>query len=247
MEIKILVVEDDENILEMTKGFLRKAGFEVDACSNGNEALVKIYDNSYQLAIFDIMLPGTNGHELLREMRRLGDTPVLMMTALGDDTNQLSAFVNEADDYVVKPCSMLVLVKRVEALLRRSGALKKTLSAGRLVLYPESYKAAFDGQPLDFTAKEFDILALLVRNAGKIVTHDALIARIWGFDFEGNEGIVHANIKKLRAKLPVNIIRTVKGVGYCLEDKGAESHSASPSRSTSKAISYNLEDADEKA
>ena len=220
MGIRILVVEDDEHILEMTAGFLRNAGYEVDTCADGNEALVKIYDNTYQLAIFDIMLPGASGHELLREMRRQGDTPVLMMTALGDDGNQLKAFVNEADDYVVKPCSMLILVKRAEALLRRSGALKRTISTGRLTLYLDSQKASFAGEEIDFKPREFEIVRLLAQNAGKIITHDTLLTRIWGYDFDGNEGIIHANIKKLRAKLPVNIIRTVKGVGYCLEDKG---------------------------
>ncbi|MCL2889134.1 MAG: response regulator transcription factor [Eggerthellaceae bacterium] len=223
MDIKILVVEDDEHILEMAAGFLRKAGYSVDSCANGDAALIKLYDNNYHLAIFDIMLPGTNGHKLLRETRKLGDTPVLMMTALGDDENQLSAFINEADDYIVKPFSMLILVKRVEAILRRSGTLKKTISAGRLTLFPESYRAIFDDKEIFFTPREFDILALLTRNAGKIITHEVLIARIWGYEFEGNEGIVHANIKKLRSKLPENIIRTVKGVGYCLEDKSGTS------------------------
>jgi len=222
LEIKVLVVEDDTNILDMTVGFLRKAGYVVDACNNGDEALYKIYDNTYHLAIFDIMLPGTSGHKLLEEIRRLGDTPVLMMTALGDDENQLSAFAHEADDYVVKPCSMLVLIKRVEALLRRNGTLKRTLCAGRLSLFLESQKAIFDKTEIAFTPKEFEIVALLTRNAGKIVSHDTIISRIWGYEFEGTDGIVHANIKKLRTKLPVNIIRTVKGVGYCLEDLGNE-------------------------
>ena len=220
MDIRILVVEDDEHILKMTTLFLENAGYAVDPCADGDAALVKIFDNSYQLVILDIMLPGTNGHKLLKEVRRQGDTPVLMMTALGDDENQLKAFIHEADDYVVKPCSMLVLVKRVEALLRRSGALKKSLKAGRLELFPETQQAFFAGTELSFAPREFELLALLVRNAGKIVTQETLIARIWGYEFSGNEAIIHANIKKLRAKLPVNIIRTIKGVGYCLEDTG---------------------------
>lgn len=218
MDIRILVVEDDEHIRTMTERFLESSGYLVDACADGDEALVRIYDNNYQLAILDIMLPGANGHELLRELRSLGDTPVIMLTALGDDQNQLNAFIHEADDYVVKPCSMLLLVKRAEALLRRSGALKKSITAGRLVLYPESYQTFFAGRELSFTPREFEILALLARNCGKVITHTTLINRIWGYEFDGNEGIVHANIKKLRAKLPVNIIRTIKGVGYCLED-----------------------------
>ena len=220
MKIKILVVEDDEHILKMVSRFLENAGYEVDKCADGNEAVEKIYDNKYQLAILDIMLPGVNGHDLLKEIRSLGDTPVLMMTALGDDENQLSAFVNEADDYVIKPFSMQILVKRTEALLRRSGALRKEVVVGQLTLYPDSLKAIFAGEEILLTPKEFDILLLLAQNKGKILTHDTLITKIWGYDFEGNEGIVHANIKKLRTKLPVNIIRTVKGAGYCLEEEG---------------------------
>jgi len=218
MPIKILVVEDDAHILKMVCRFLENAGYQADACAHGDSALEKIYDNDYQLAIFDIMLPGANGHELLRELRRLGDTPVLMMSALGDDQNQLTAFRDEADDYVVKPFSMQLLVKRAEALLRRSGALKKEITAGSLTLYPDSRKVCYGGQPITLAPREFDVLMLFMRNKGKILSHDTLITKIWGYDFDGNEGIVHANIKKLRAKLPVNMIRTVKGVGYCLDE-----------------------------
>jgi two-component system response regulator VanR len=140
-----------------------------------------------------------------------------MMTALSDDDNQLRAFNNHADDYVAKPFSMQILVKRAEALLRRSGALKKEIQAGKLLLFPESYGVDYGGVKIALTPKEFEILELFARNAGKIITHETLLSRIWGYDFEGNEGIIHASMKKLRDKLPCNIIRTVKGIGYCLE------------------------------
>jgi len=217
VSINILVVEDDMRIQDMVCKFLRKEGWLVDACANGDDALSLFYDKTYHLIILDILLPGTNGQELLKELRKIRDTPVLMMTALSDDDNQLRAFNNQADDYVTKPFSMQILVKRAEALLRRSGALKKEIQVGKLVLFPETYGAEYDSDKIKLTPKEYDILELFVRNAGKIINHETLLTRIWGYDFEGNEGIVHASMKKLRDKLPHGIIRTVKGVGYCLE------------------------------
>jgi len=217
VNINILLVEDDTRILDMVCKFLRNEGWLVDACANGDDAANLIYDKIYQIIILDIMLPGTNGQELLKELRQIRDTPVLMMTALSDDDSQLRAFDNQADDYITKPFSMQILVKRAEALLRRSGALKKEIQAGKLVLFLETYGAEYDGVKIILTPKEFEILEVFVRNAGKIVTHETLLTRIWGYDFEGNEGIIHASMKKLRDKLPCGIIRTIKGVGYCLE------------------------------
>ena len=219
MNINILVVEDDVRIQDMVCKFLRNEGWLVDACANGDDAANLIYDKKYQLIILDIMLPGTNGLELLKELRQICDTPVLMMTALSDDDNQLRAFDNQADDYVTKPFSMQILVKRAEVLLRRSGALKKEIQAGKLVLFPETYGAEYDGEKIILTPREFEILEVFTRNAGKIITHETLLTRIWGYDFEGNEGIIHASMKKLRDKLPNGIIRTIKGVGYCMEVK----------------------------
>lgn len=217
MDIQILVVEDDADIRDMVEKFLVKAGYNVDTCSDGNKALEQFYNKKYHLILLDIMLPGINGHELLKELRKIQDTPVLIMTALGDDNNQITAFTNEADDYVVKPFSLPVLVKRAESLLRRSGLLKKEIRAGKLVLLPETFTVQISGEHIIFTPKEFDMLMLFVRNKNKIVPHETLLTRIWGYDFEGNEGIIHASMKKLRDKLPDNTIRTIKGIGYCLE------------------------------
>ena len=219
MDIRILVVEDDDNIRNMVYRFFKKAGYSVDTCADGDSALARFYDNRYHLVILDIMLPGINGHELLKELRKIRDTPVLMMTALSDDDNQLRAFENEADDYVTKPFSMPILIKRAEALLRRSGALKKEIRAGKLTLFPETYCIQYEGAQIALPPKEFDILHFLVQNKGKIVPHETMLTRIWGYDFKGNEGIIHATMKKLRDKLPASLIRTVKGVGYCFEEQ----------------------------
>ena len=219
MSIKILLVEDDENINNTVKAFLTEAGYSVEACFDGDEALIKIYDNIYQLAILDIMLPGTNGHELLRELRKLNKTPVLMMTALSDDDNQIRAFDAEADDYVSKPFKIQLLLKRVEALLRRSGALTKEVRCCKLMLRPEDFNAFYDGRELALTLKEYEILLLLLQNKGRTLSHETILSRIWGYEFDGDGSSVHTHIKNLRAKLPENIIKNVRGVGYRIEEE----------------------------
>lgn len=219
MSIRILLVEDDEHICNTVKAFLSEAGYGVDACMEGDEAHTKFYDNTYQLVILDIMLPGMNGHELLREFRKLNNTPILMMTALSDDENQIKAFDAEADDYVTKPFKIQLLLKRVEALLRRSGALAKEIHCGRLALFPEDFKAAYNGEEIVLTLKEFEILMLLVQNKSRTLSHEVILSRVWGYDFDGDGSTVHTHIKNLRAKLPENIIKTVRGVGYRLEEE----------------------------
>ncbi|MDR2531287.1 MAG: response regulator transcription factor [Oscillospiraceae bacterium] len=218
MNIKILIVEDDESLGDIVKKFLVKEGYSVDICTDGDAALEQIYNKNYHLLILDIMLPGISGHELLKEYRKISETPVLMMTALDDDDNEIKAFTNEADDYITKPFSMQVFLKHIEALFRRSGILKKELRIGKLTVYTEAYRAEYAGSELTLAPKEYDILLLLAQNNGRVITHETLLTRIWGFDFEGNEGIVHATMNRLRNKLPTNFIKTVKGVGYCLEE-----------------------------
>jgi two-component system, OmpR family, response regulator VanR len=219
MDIKLLVVEDDEHILNAVKTFLIDAGYTVDASQNGEDALDLFYDKRHHLVILDILLPGMDGLELLKEIRLISDVPILMMTALGDDRYQISAFSKEADDYITKPFSMQILLKRVEALLRRSGLLRKEIRAGKLTLFPESYQAHYGEIELPLTPREFEILMLLTKNKGRVVPHETLLTRIWGYDFIGNERIIHANIKNIRSKLPTNIISTIKGVGYRLDEK----------------------------
>lgn len=217
MSIRILLVEDDEHIANTVKAFLTDTGYQVDLCTDGDNAYEMFYDNAYQLAILDIMLPGMSGHQLLREFRKLNSTPVMMMTALSDDENQIRAFDEQADDYITKPFKIAILLKRVEALLRRSGALAKELKCGKLTLQPEDFRAIYDGTELALTLKEFEILLLLVKNTGKILTHEVILSRVWGYSFDSDGSTVHTHIKNLRAKLPENIIKTVRGVGYRLE------------------------------
>ncbi|MCL2618531.1 MAG: response regulator transcription factor [Defluviitaleaceae bacterium] len=214
MDIRILVVEDNEHIRGMVTTYLREAGYIADACADGALALEMFYDKTYHLVILDIMLPGLNGHELLREIRKLGNVPVLMITALADEENQIRAFAAEADDYVTKPFNIQLLVMRAEALLRRSGVLSKEVQHGKLTLYPDALGAEYDGTPITLTRKEFEILMLLVQNRGKTLSPAAILSRVWGYDFDCDESTVWTHMKNLRQKLPENIIKTVRGAGY---------------------------------
>jgi two-component system response regulator VanR len=138
-----------------------------------------------------------------------------MMTALTEDRHQIDAFDNRADDYVTKPFSMQVLLRRVEALLRRCGALQDHIIFGGFNLFPESYKVLYEKKEITLTPKEFDLFLYLVKHKGKVMTHESLLTNVWGFDYEGDERVVHTYIKNLRNKLPVNAIKTVRSVGYC--------------------------------
>ena len=217
MDIQILVVEDDEHICGTLKSFLINEGYFVDTARDGDTALEKIFSRTYHLLILDILLPGINGQEILKEYRRISNSPVMMMTAMSDERSQLTAFQNEADDYVVKPFSMNIMLKRVEALLRRCGLLQKEICIGELILNVDEFKAYYGGEEVPLTLKEFEILNLLARSNGRVISHESLLTKIWGYDYGGDERTVHTHIKNLRGKLPENIIKTVRGVGYCLK------------------------------
>ena len=219
MDIKILLVEDDELILNSVTAFLENEGYIVDGCDHGDLAMEKLYENTYHLAILDIMLPGADGHTILKELRSLNDTPVLMLSALADDGNQIRSFDNEADDYVTKPFKIQLLLKRVEALLRRSGVLSKEIHYNGLTLFPEDFKVLYDGIDIALTLKEFEILHLLVQNKNHTLTHETIMSRVYGYDFDRMGNTLQAHIKNLRAKLPKSVIKTVRGIGYKLEEE----------------------------
>jgi len=217
MDINILAAEDDTHIGNAIKAFLVDAGYFVELCTDGRIACERLFDKKFNLVILDIMLPGMNGQEILKEFRKASDVPVIMITALSGDREQLKAFDNLADDFVAKPFSMQVLLKRVEALLRRCGTLVNEIKTGDLRLNRETFKAFWKEEELQLTLREFEILCLLANNESKVVSHDTLLTKIWGYDYYSSEGTVHTHIKNLRAKMPENIIKTIRGVGYQLE------------------------------
>jgi two-component system response regulator VanR len=225
MRTTILVVEDDQYIQQLISEFLRAQNYEVDVASDGLEGWTKFQQQSYDLVILDLMLPSLDGYTICRMIREKSETPVIVMTALSEEKDQLRAFEEEADDYVTKPFSFQVLIKRVEAVLRRTrNAQSDELFDDRLRLDPDAYKVYVDGKFIETTTKEFDILLTLLNNAGRIMTRDMLLDKVWGYDYFGDSRIVDAHIKNIRKKLGIPVIRTVKGVGYALENEavGAE-------------------------
>ncbi|WP_219835168.1 response regulator transcription factor [Paenibacillus sp. R14(2021)] len=221
MPAAILVIEDDYYIQELIAEFLRAQQYEVETASDGLEGWGKCQSKAYDLVILDLMLPSMDGYAICRHIREKGDTPIIVLTALGEEKDQLKAFEEEADDFITKPFSFHVLMKRVEAVLRRTRSVQSgdQLFDGRLRLDADAYKVFVDGKLIDTTTKEFDILHTLIHNAGRIMTRDMLLDKIWGYDYFGDSRIVDAHIKNIRKKLGISVIRTVKGVGYSLESE----------------------------
>ncbi|MDD1504970.1 response regulator transcription factor [Lysinibacillus sp. CNPSo 3705] len=222
MKIKVLIVEDDPFLGEMIEKYLMKIGYQTEWITSGQAALENIYSNAYDLCLIDIMLPEINGQELLKEIRQLHSMPIIMMTALSDEQNHLNAFENEADDYLTKPFSMKILLAHIENVLRRTGILKKSIELNGIIIYPETQEILWDENKYFLNKKEFELLMSFVQNPNQIVPKERLLAKIWGYDFEGNEGIIHATMNKLREKLPKQFIKTIKGVGYRLGEKNEE-------------------------
>ena len=218
MSKRALVVEDDANIAELLRLYLGKDGFDVMICADGARAESTFDLFSPDVMLLDLMLPGKDGLQICRDIRKKSSVPIIMLTAKGETSDKITGLDVGADDYVTKPFKMQILLKRVEALLRRSGALAKEIRVGRLTLLPEDFTVLCDGTELPLTRKEFEILLLLVQNKGRTLTHEIILSRIWGYDFEGDGSTVHTHIKNLRAKLPENIIKTIRGVGYRLEE-----------------------------
>lgn len=216
----ILVVEDDKHINEVVSEYMRDAGYIVLSCDNGESALAALNHNeNIDLFILDIMLPKVSGLELLKVVRDSSlhkDKPVIMLTALGDEMTQIQCFDALADDYVTKPFSPKVLVKRAQGLFRRSGSEPKILQYGNVEISYESFEVTDCGEQIKLTHREFELLGTLMNNAGKVLNRQQLLNHAWGYEYFGDERIVDVHIKNLRKKLKSNIITTIKGVGYKL-------------------------------
>ncbi|HCT90429.1 MAG TPA: DNA-binding response regulator [Lachnospiraceae bacterium] len=215
---RILVVEDDRNTRQVICEFLKEAGYAVaDAC-DGEEAIALFYEGRFDLVVLDIMLPKKNGMEVLREIRSLSNTPVIMLTALADEYTQIKSFDLQADEYVTKPFSPIVLVKRVSALLRRSHPINKTtVSFEDISVDFSAYSVTKKGAPVSLTTKEIEILKVLIENQGNVLSRLQILDAVWSLDSDISDRIVDTHIKNLRKKLDCHSIRTVKGVGYKFE------------------------------
>lgn len=223
MEYRILIVDDEENLVKGIKYNLELDNYSVDVAFEGEDALRKISENIYNLIILDIMLPKIDGLTLLKKIRERSSVPVIMLTAKGEDEDKVLGFEYGADDYLTKPFNILELRARIKALLRRTydivankGDIVKT---GDIMIDVPSRKVNIGGKPVDLTSKEFDILFLLVTNPGKIYSRDTLLEIIWGYDYYGDSRTVDVHIRRLREKIekdPSNpqYVLTKWGVGY---------------------------------
>lgn len=214
----ILVVEDDRNTNQVICEFLKESGYNVTASFDGESATECFFENQYDLVILDIMLPHKTGMEVLKEIRKISNVPVIMLTALADEYTQIKSFDLQADEYVTKPFSPVVLVKRVAALLRRSHPIDKTVVEFEDITADfASYTITKSRKQIPLTTKEIEILKVLIENQGTVLSRLQILDSVWSFDSDISDRIVDTHIKNLRKKLDCHSIQTVKGIGYKFE------------------------------
>ena len=223
---RILVVDDEPSIVEPLEFLLQKEGFAVTTASNGREALDKFEEGGIDLILLDLMLPEMPGVEVCKEIRKSSSVPIIMLTAKDDEIDKVIGLELGADDYVTKPYSARELVARIRAVLRRGAAIDAptdgVLSVNQVTLDSERHQVRISGNVVPFPLKEFDLLEMLLRNAGRVLTRVQLIDRVWGSDYVGDTKTLDVHIKRIRAKIeqdPANpqIITTVRGLGYKYE------------------------------
>ena len=213
---KILIIEDEPDIQELLCAYLQDAGYETETAGDGVEALDRFRAQAFDLVLLDVLLPKIDGFGVCEVIRRSSQVPVVMLTALDGEAQQLRGFGLNIDDYVTKPFSMPILLEKIRAILRRSaGAQEGTALRYRdLLLDPASREATREGERLDLTAREFELLHTFLAAPGRVFTREMLLSRLWGYDFFGDERVVDSHIKNLRHKLGRDYIETVRGVGY---------------------------------
>ncbi len=226
MSQKVLVVDDEESILTLIKFHLEKAGLTVITAEEGKKALEIVKEEKPDLIVLDIMLPGMDGIEICKSLRKEDyHTPILMLTAKDEEIDKIIGLEVGADDYMTKPFSVRELMARVKAMLRRSLQYldiereKERITLHDLVIFPQKYEAFLKGKQIYLTPKEFELLELMVKNKGKVLDRNLLLNRIWGYNYYGDTRIVDVHISNLREKIEDNsakpeYIKTVRGVGY---------------------------------
>ncbi|WP_370832235.1 response regulator transcription factor [Clostridium sp.] len=221
MNYKILVVEDDNQIQELIVEFLSSQDYIVDTANDGVEGYEKFKSGKYDLVILDVMMPKLDGHSLCKMIRNIDkEVSVIFLTALGDEENEIKGFDLRADDYISKPFSFNILIKRVEAVLRRKNkeiSEEEVLKFEGLKLELQTFKSYVDEEEIELTLKEFNILKLMISSYPTVVSREKLIEKIWGYDYFGDTRVIDAHMKNIRKKIKKDYIKTIKGVGYVLE------------------------------
>lgn len=224
---RVLFLEDEPTIREVLKEYMNISNYHVMDTDNGDDAIALLNETAFDIAILDIMVPGASGLEVLSHIKdNCQQTATIMLTALEDEKTQVDAFNRYADDYVIKPVSPIILLKRMETILRRTrqNSPKQEVAAG-LSFEEEAYCAYYNGEALPLTLSEYLLLQTLYKEPNRVFNREQIILRIFNEDYIGNDRIIDAHIKNLRKKLPVSCIKTVIGVGYQFDREGA-SHEA---------------------
>ena len=220
--LKILVVDDESRMRKLVRDFLVKKDFEVLEAGDGEEALDVFYnEKNIALVILDVMMPKINGWDVCREIRENSKVPIIMLTARGDERDELLGFDLGVDEYISKPFSPKILVARVEAILRRTGqdAGGDVLSAGGIVIDKAAHQASVDGEPMELSFKEFELLTYFLENQGIALSREKILNSVWNYDYFGDARTIDTHVKKLRSKMGAKgeYIKTVWGMGYKFE------------------------------
>lgn len=222
---KILIVDDDENISEILNMYLESSGYTTKIASTGKRAQELFLEYNPNLVLLDVMMPGIDGIDVLKWVRKQGEVPVIMLTAKGDTFDKVLALELGADDYIVKPFEPKELLARVKAVLRRysaDNAKSEIIKLSDLSIDPTSYKVIFNKEDIKMPPKEFELLYYLAKNKNRVFTREQLLCEVWGYDYPGDSRTVDVHIKRLREKLTSGEewqIETVWGVGYKFEVK----------------------------
>ena len=221
--MRILVVDDDPEIVSFVRRGLAYEGYTVDTAGDGTEALTKARNREPDLVILDIMMPGLDGIEVAKRLRQGGDVPILMLTAKGTVADKVTGLESGADDYLVKPFAFDELVARVKALLRRrQPRAGETLRFSDLSLNTATREVRHGSETIELTTQEFTLLELFMRHPRQVLKRDLIYERVWGYDFEGLSNVIEVYVRYLRSKLEAGgrprLIHTVRGVGYVLKE-----------------------------
>ncbi|MBS5308199.1 MULTISPECIES: response regulator transcription factor [Bacillota] len=219
--MNILIVEDEKEIREGVSEYLAEVGYSVISAEDGMQAIELFKNNKIDLVILDIMLPKANGFVVLNKIRQESNVPVIMLTAMSDDYTQIMSFDEEADDYITKPFSIIVLHKRIEALLRRGVKVSenKKWCYGDIEIDFEGYSARKNGENIDLKPKEIKLIELLLKYEGKVLTRAQILDNLWRIEEAPNDRVIDVYIKNIRKKLLLDCIVTVKGIGYKFEEQ----------------------------
>ena len=223
-KIKILVVDDESRMRKLVRDFLTKSGYEVLEAGDGSEALDIFFDehnNDIALLILDVMMPKMDGWQVCKEIRQYSKVPIIMLTARSDERDELQGFELGVDEYISKPFSPKILVARVEAILRRTNQLggDEKLEAGGIVIDKAAHQVTIDGQDVELSYKEFELLSYFMENRGIALSREKILNNVWNYDYFGDARTIDTHVKKLRSKMGPkgDLIKTIWGMGYKFE------------------------------